>query len=64
MESGATFPADNEPSIPGRVAKLSADMLQFAEEPKAVVILDENRATTDSRRQRTSFLRSKLDAQV
>lgn len=26
----------------GRVAKLSADMLQFAEEPKAVVILDEN----------------------
>ena len=41
-ESGATFPADNEPSIPGRVAKLSADMLQFAEEPKAVVILDEN----------------------
>ena len=42
LESGATFPADNEPSIPGRVAKLSADMLQFAEEPKAVVILDEN----------------------
>ena len=42
LESGATFPADNEPSIPGRVAKLSVDMLQFAEEPKAVVILDEN----------------------
>ena len=42
LESGATFPADNEPSIPARVAKLSADMLQFAEEPKAVVILDEN----------------------
>ena len=42
LENGATFPADNEPSIPGRVAKLSADMLQFAEEPKAVVILDEN----------------------
>lgn len=42
LESGATFPADNEPSIPGRVTKLSADMLQFAEEPKAVVILDEN----------------------
>ena len=42
LESGATFPADNEPSIPGRVARLSADMLQFAEEPKAVVILDEN----------------------
>ena len=42
LESGATFPADNEPSIPARVARLSADMLQFAEEPKAIVILDEN----------------------
>lgn len=41
LESAA-FPPDNEPSIPGRVAKLSDDMLQFAEEPKPVVILDEN----------------------
>jgi hypothetical protein len=38
----ATFPADNEPAIPPRVVKLSKDMLQFAEEPKPVVILDEN----------------------
>jgi hypothetical protein len=34
------FPADNEPAISARVAKLSADMLQFAEEPKSVVIVD------------------------
>jgi len=40
LESGATYPADNEPAIPPRVAKLSDDMLQFAEEPKPVVILD------------------------
>ena len=39
---GATFPADNEPAIPSRVARLTADMLEFAEEPRAVVILDEN----------------------
>ena len=37
----AEFPADGQPAIPARVVKLSADMLQFAEEPKAVVILDE-----------------------
>ena len=37
----ATFPEDNEPAIPSRVAKLSEDMLQFAEEPREVVILDE-----------------------
>jgi hypothetical protein len=36
----AAFPADNEPAIPCRVAKLSRDMLQFAEEPKPVIILD------------------------
>ena len=39
LESGGTFPADNEPAICARVAKLSADMLQFAEEPRPVVIL-------------------------
>ena len=38
----AEFPADNEPSIPGRVARLSDDMLQFAEEPRPVIVLDEN----------------------
>jgi hypothetical protein len=38
LETGGTFPANNEPSICARVAKLSADMLQFAEEPRPVVI--------------------------
>jgi len=38
----AAFPEDNEPAIPSRVAKLSKDMLQFAEEPRPVVILDSN----------------------
>jgi hypothetical protein len=35
----AEFPADNEPAIPSRVVKLSKDMLQFAEEPRPVIIL-------------------------
>ena len=38
----AVFPANDEPAIPGRVVKLSDDMLQFAEEPKPVVVLDED----------------------
>jgi hypothetical protein len=41
LEHGATFPADDEPAIPARVVRLTDDMLQFAEEPKPVVILDE-----------------------
>jgi hypothetical protein len=36
------YPADSEPAIPPRVAKLSADMLQFAEEPRPVVIVDKD----------------------
>jgi hypothetical protein len=32
---------DNEPAIPSRVVKLSKDMLQFAEEPREVIVLDE-----------------------
>jgi hypothetical protein len=40
LENGAAFPAESEPAICPRVAKLSGDMLQFAEEPKPVVILD------------------------
>lgn len=40
LESAA-FPADEEAAIPSRVAKLSADMMQFAEAPKAVVITDD-----------------------
>jgi hypothetical protein len=35
----AAFPADNEPALPSRVVKLSKDMLQFAEEPRAVIVL-------------------------
>ena len=31
----AAFPADGEPALPSRVVKLSDDMLQFAEEPRA-----------------------------
>ncbi|GHT38085.1 alpha-N-arabinofuranosidase [Bacteroidia bacterium] len=38
----AVFPAADEPAIPSRVVKLSKDMLQFAEEPRPVVILDKN----------------------
>ena len=34
-------PEDDEVALPGRVVKLSNDMLEFAEEPKAVVVLDE-----------------------
>nr|WP_245544430.1 glycoside hydrolase family 43 protein [Paludibacter propionicigenes] len=35
-------PADNEDALCARVAKLSDDMLQFDEEPRDVLILDEN----------------------
>jgi hypothetical protein len=33
---------DNEPAIPSRVVKLSKDMLQFAEEPREVIVIDEH----------------------
>jgi hypothetical protein len=33
---------DEEPAIPSRVVKLSKDMLQFAEEPREVIVLDEH----------------------
>ena len=36
------FPADDEPAIPPRVARLTDDMLQFDEDPRAVLIVDEN----------------------
>jgi len=42
LESGGTFPAESQSAICARVAKLSDDMLQFAEEPRTVVILDKN----------------------
>jgi len=35
-------PADNEPALSPKVALLSENMLEFAEEPKNAVILDEN----------------------
>jgi hypothetical protein len=41
LESAA-FPADNEPALCGKVTRLRDDMLEFAEEPRDVVILDEN----------------------
>jgi len=40
LDSGSTFPADDEPAIPARVARLRDDMLEFAEAPRPVVILD------------------------
>jgi hypothetical protein len=42
LESGGVFPADNEPALCPKVARLRSDMLEFAEEPHDVVILDEN----------------------
>lgn len=38
----AAFPANDEPAIPSRVVKLSKDMLEFAEEPRAVIVLGED----------------------
>lgn len=35
-------PQDNEKALGPRIARLTADMLQFAEEPKEIAILDEN----------------------
>ncbi|MCU4162757.1 glycoside hydrolase family 43 protein [Marinilabiliaceae bacterium A049] len=40
-ECGAE-PADEEPALCAKVVKLADDMLEFAEEPKDLVILDEN----------------------
>lgn len=44
LDTGSTFPADDEAAICPRVALLTEDMLQFAEEPRAVLILDETGA--------------------
>jgi hypothetical protein len=41
LESAVLAEGD-EPALPSRVAKLTDDMLQFAEEPRAVVIVDDN----------------------
>ncbi len=37
----ATFPADDQPAIPARVVRLTDDMMEFAEEPQPVVVVDE-----------------------
>lgn len=36
------LPADNEPALPSRVVRMADDMLQFAEEPKPVIILGQD----------------------
>lgn len=41
IESGHE-PADNEPALCPKVARLSENMLEFSEEPRDLVILDEN----------------------
>ena len=36
------LPEGDQPALPSRVVKLSKDMLQFAEEPRPVIVVDEN----------------------
>lgn len=36
------YPADDQPALCAKVAKLRDDMLEFAEEPKDILVLDEN----------------------
>ena len=36
-----TLPEGKEPALPSRIVKLSDDMLQYGEEPKAVLVVDE-----------------------
>lgn len=38
----AFIPEDDEPALCAKIAKMTPDLLEFAEEPKDVVILDEN----------------------
>ncbi len=55
LESAA-FPKDDEAAIPSRVARLSNDMLQFAEEPRPVIVLDQDgRPLTAGDNQRRYF---------
>ena len=37
----AILPEGNEPALPGRVVKLRDDMMQFAEDPRPVLIIDQ-----------------------
>lgn len=41
-DPNGTEPADNEPAMGPIVAKMTDDMLEFAEEPREILILDEN----------------------
>lgn len=41
QECGAE-PGNEEPALPARVVRMSNDLLEFAEDPKSLVILDEN----------------------
>jgi hypothetical protein len=41
LVDGAQEPADHEPALPARVVKMSKDMLRFGEEPRPLIILDE-----------------------
>ena len=36
------LPEGDEPALPSRVARMTDDMLQFAEEPRAVLVVDDN----------------------
>ncbi len=38
----AHLPEGDEPALPARVVRMTADVMQFAEEPKPVVIVDDN----------------------
>ena len=57
-------PADGEPALGPRVARLTADMKQFAEAPREVLILDEAGQPLLRRRPRSPLLRSVVDAQA
>lgn len=37
-----TYPADNEPQVPPKIALMGEDMLSFAEKPRDILILDKN----------------------
>lgn len=40
IQEKGLFPENAEPALPPRVAKLTDDMLEFAEEPRALILLD------------------------
>ncbi len=42
FEDEDNYPADDEPAVAPKVAKMSDDLLSFAEEPRDIEILDEN----------------------